>query len=149
MHGCFAVARAEAITPRAPSTNSWELGVGSWELGGALNQAIRQCRTFNELEYQRVRAPAVFKPVDRRNVLVIQRGQDLRLALEAGEPVRVEGERFGKNFERDVAVELRVARAVHLAHTADAKRIAHLVRSEPSSWLQRHSIRGRHGIRGR
>ncbi len=53
---------------------------------------------------------------------MIERGQDLRFALEAGEPVGIEGEEIGEDLQRNVAIERRVACAIDLAHTARAKR---------------------------
>ncbi len=64
---------------------------------------------------------------------MVERGKDLRLALESREPVRISGEHFGKNFDRDVAVKLRIARAVDLAHSAGAERREDLVHAEAHS----------------
>ena len=49
---------------------------------------------------------------------VVQAGEDLRLPLEAGQPVRVAGERLGQDFEGDLPVQLRVGSLIHLAHSA-------------------------------
>ena len=51
---------------------------------------------------------------------MIERGEHLRFACEPREPVGVAGERVGQDLERDIAIELRVARAIHLAHPARA-----------------------------
>ena len=53
-----------------------------------------------------------------RDVGMVQRGEHLRLALEAGEAFGIVGERLGQDFDRDVAIELRVARPIHLSHPA-------------------------------
>jgi len=42
---------------------------------------------------------------------MIQRREDLRLALEAGDAIDVLRDGVGKNLQRDVAPELRVTRA--------------------------------------
>ena len=48
-------------------------------------------------------------------------GADLeRLAREAREPIRIERELRRQYFQRDVTRQLRVARAIHLAHAARA-----------------------------
>ena len=57
-------------------------------------------------------------------------GQQLRFALEARETLGVLRERRGQHLDRDVATELRVPRAVHLAHAAGAERRDDLVRPE-------------------
>ena len=61
---------------------------------------------------------------------MIERSQDLRFALEAREPLGIEGEAVGQDLERDVALERRVAGAIHLAHAACAKRGQNLVWAE-------------------
>ncbi len=60
---------------------------------------------------------------------MIQRGQHLRFAFEAGHVLLVVGERRGQHFDRDVAIQLRIARAVDLAHPARAEGRDDLVRS--------------------
>ena len=56
---------------------------------------------------------------------------DLRFALEAREPIGVGRERVGQDLDRDVAIQLRVARAIDLAHPAGAERRQDLVGAEP------------------
>ena len=51
---------------------------------------------------------------------MIEGGERLRFALEAREPVGVVREGLGQNLDRDLTIQLRVARAVHLAHAAFA-----------------------------
>ena len=52
---------------------------------------------------------------------MIQGRQDVRLALKAREAAGIVGERLGQHFDRDLAVQLRIARPIHLAHPAGAK----------------------------
>ena len=54
----------------------------------------------------------------------------LRFALEPREPIGVGGERLGQDLDRDVAIQLRVARAIDLAHAAGAEGRQDLVRAE-------------------
>ena len=72
---------------------------------------------------------------------MIERGQDLRFALEAGEPVGVEGEQFGEDLQRDVAIELRVVRAIDLPHPARAQGRLNLVRAKARASGQGHEAR--------
>ena len=51
----------------------------------------------------------------------------LCLLLETSETFRVLRERRGQNLDRDFAIELRIARAIHLAHPAFAEFIRHLI----------------------
>ena len=53
-----------------------------------------------------------------------------RFLLEAMQPARVGGERFGDQLDRDVAPEPRIARAVDLAHAAGANPADDLVRTD-------------------
>jgi hypothetical protein len=67
--------------------------------------------------------------MDLRDVRMVERGQRLRLALEAGHALRIAGELVGENFQRDVTVELGVARAVDLPHSAFADQGGHFIRA--------------------
>ena len=51
---------------------------------------------------------------------MIERRQGLGLALEPREPIAVAREVGRQHLERHVAVEFRIARAIHLAHAAGA-----------------------------
>ena len=53
---------------------------------------------------------------------MIQRRQHVRFALEAGQTFGIARERVGQDLERDVALQLGVARAIHLAHPARPER---------------------------
>ena len=76
--------------------------------------------------------------VDGEDVRVGEGGDRLRLALEAGERVRVLGEVPRQDLHRDVALELGVARAEHDAHAALAELGDDLVRSEAGPGSERH-----------
>ena len=60
--------------------------------------------------------------MDARDVRMIQRGEELRLALEARDALRIVAEAIRDEFDRDVASKLRVARTIDLAHPAAAER---------------------------
>ena len=49
---------------------------------------------------------------------MIQRGEDLRFTLEAGEAVRVMRKRLGQDLDRNVAIQFGIASAIHLTHPA-------------------------------
>ena len=74
--------------------------------------------------------PTFFESVDRCDVRMIQRGEGLRFALEAGAAISVVRERLGQDLDRDVAIQLRVARTKHLPHTAFADLRSDLVGAE-------------------
>ena len=73
---------------------------------------------------------------------MIQRREDLRLALEAGQPLRVRREGIRQHLDGDVPLERRVARSLDLAHAAFADQGGDFVGAEArATRLQRHSIR--------
>ena len=63
----------------------------------------------------------LFEPVDRRDVGMIERRKHARFALEARQPIGIERNAARQDLQRDVAAELRVVRAIDLAHPADAE----------------------------
>ena len=91
---------------------------------------VLECFAFDEFEDQRVCLATVFKPVDRRDVRMIERGEQARFALEAGQTVRVAGERLRQNLQCDVAAKLRITCAVDLSHPAGAEGALDLIRPE-------------------
>ena len=52
---------------------------------------------------------------------MIERREQLCFALEARDAVGIGRESIRENFQRDVAIEPRIARAIHLAHAARAE----------------------------
>jgi hypothetical protein len=98
-------------------------------------QGTLEVGAFHELHDQR----ALLDTIHGRDVGVIQRGQQLRFALEARHVLGVVGQRGGQDFDGDVAIELGIAGAVNLAHATGAKRGKYLVRAEFVAYRQRHS----------
>ena len=73
------------------------------------------------------------------DVRVIQRRQRLRLAREPRQPIGIAGEGVRQDFERDVAIELRIARAVHLAHPAGAQQRENFERPKERAGRKAHA----------
>ena len=69
---------------------------------------------------------------------MVERSEELRLALEAGEAVWIGSEEFGQDLQRDVAIQTRVPRAIHLAHPARADQGGDFVGAETSSRGEHH-----------
>ena len=61
---------------------------------------------------------------------MIQRSQHLRFALEARQAIDVTRKGVGQHLNRDIAIQPRIARAIHLAHAAGADEADHFVRAE-------------------
>ena len=70
---------------------------------------------------------------------MIERRKRPRLALETREPFRIPRKQIGKHFDRYLATQLRVARAIDLAHPARADGGHDFVGPDPATWAQRHS----------
>ena len=98
-----------------------------------VREAIGQRWTLDQLQHERLHAVRFFKAVNCGDVRVIERRQNLRLAFEPREPVEIVGEEFGEDLQRDVAIELRVTRAIHLAHPTGTKGGKDFVRAESST----------------
>jgi aryl-alcohol dehydrogenase-like predicted oxidoreductase len=87
----------------------------------ALNPLV-EGQPLDEFEHESGGPARLFDAVDRADVRLVERGERLRLALEACAPLRIVRERLGKDLDRDRAIELRVTRAINLAHAARANR---------------------------
>ena len=55
-------------------------------------------------------------------IIPCERGKDLGFALESRQPFRIVGNVGGQHFDRDVALQFRVAGAIDLSHAAGTKR---------------------------
>ena len=60
-------------------------------------------------------------------------------AGEARQTIRIFRNRWQQDLDRDVAIQLRGAGAIDLAHPADAERRADLVGAEPSAGWEGHA----------
>ena len=82
--------------------------------------------------------PDLGEAVDRGDVGMVERGQRLRFALEAHDAIGVCRECNRQDFERDEAVEVGVARAIHLTHAAGTERAQDFMGTEPGARDERH-----------
>ena len=106
----------------------------------AFIEAIGERLAFNQFQDQCADAVALFDPVDGADVGMVERREHPRLALEARQAVGIRGEDSRQDFERDVSPELRIARAIHLAHAARSEQCLDLIDADPSP--------GQHGSAG-
>ena len=90
------------------------------ERNRAARDALREVLALDEFHHERRDAAALFEAVDTGDVGMIQRRERLRFARESRQAIGVVREGFGQNLDRDVAVQLRVARTIDLAHPAGA-----------------------------
>ena len=101
------------------------------------NQSIERL-TLDQLHREEVDAVRFLDRIDRDDVRMVEGGDGAGLALEAGEPVGIAGEIRGQHLERDLATELRVAGAIHFAHTACPERRSQHVMTKPRTWYEAH-----------
>ena len=97
---------------------------------GSLGDPIGERRPFHQFQHERLHARRLFETVDRADVRMIQRGEDLRFTFEAREPFNVQGKGIRQDHQRDVAMQPRIARAMQLAHAARPEGGLNLVRAE-------------------
>ena len=95
--------------------------------------------TLDELHRQEVDAVRFLDRVHTDDAGMVESGERLRLAPEALEPLRARGHLGRQHLERDVAAELRVGGAVHLAHPAGAERGGDAVVGEGPADREAHS----------
>src|SRR5262249_15745835 len=97
-----------------------------------------------QFENQESRIANLFQVINARNVGVIQRSEDLGFALKSSDALRLLRARLGQRLDGDVPLQPRVACAIYLAHSADAKHTGNFVSSNASTWFesQAASFRG-------
>ena len=105
-------------------------GEGFVDRQGPLRDAFGERLALDELQHERRHAAGVFESVDPADVGMVQRREQLRLALESRQPFRIPGHRFRENLDGDIAVQLRVPRPVDLAHASRAERRQDFVGAE-------------------
>ena len=91
---------------------------------------IGERRALDQLHHQGVYAVGVFEPVDLRDVRMIERREHPRFSPEAGEAIGIAGDGGQQDFDRDLAIERRVAGLVDLAHPARADSRRDLIRAD-------------------
>ena len=101
-----------------------------------LAQPLRQRLALDQLHHQVVGRALAADVEQRADVRVVEAGDGLRLALEAGPDLLVGRQVLRQHLDRDLAAKAGVLRAVHLAHAAGAKRREDLVGAQLRSVLE-------------
>lgn len=81
----------------------------------ALRKTLGQRLPFDKLHDEKPRSVRVLETVERGDVGVVQRREELGFSVEPCEPLFVTGEIAGQDFDGDVTLEFRVDGAIHLA----------------------------------
>jgi hypothetical protein len=84
----------------------------------ATRNALRQILALDELHHERLDAVGVFEPVDRGDLRVIQGGEDFGFALKTRQSIAITRDRGRQELDRDLPLQRRVRRPIHLPHSA-------------------------------
>jgi hypothetical protein len=90
-------------------------------------QSRGESLTLDEFKDQESRSPVFLNVMDDTDVWMIQGCQNLRLALEPGEPARIVRESLREHLDRNVTPQLTVSGPVDLSHAADTDQLKVLV----------------------
>ena len=89
------------------------------DLAGVLHRRLHRQRPFQVLAFDQLHHQrALLDAVDRGEIGMVQRSQNLRLAFEAGHASVIFGESGREDFDGDVAIELGIGGAINSAHAA-------------------------------
>ena len=92
--------------------------------------AIPERRPFHQLHHQRMRLPGILEAVDCGDVRMIERGKDLRFAMEPRHLLAIGCKPRRQHLQRHFASQPRIPRAIHLAHSTRAQRRHNLIRAQ-------------------
>jgi hypothetical protein len=112
------------------------------ERQAARRNQVGERRSVDELHREKHLAVDVIDRVNGDDVRVIERGDRPGFTLEAVERVGIRFEARGQHFEGDVALQPRVTRTIHLAHSAGTHRGENLVEADAVVRRQRHLASG-------
>ncbi len=107
----------------------------------APRELVRQRFTVDELEDEKRATVRFLEAVDTRDVGMIERRENLSLALEASHTIGIVCESVWKKLDRDAAPEFCVARPVDFAHATGAQRADHFIRTETGARRECHGAR--------
>ena len=106
-----------------------------WTLG----DPVLERESVDQFEDQHRVALVLLQAVDRGDVGMTQRREELRLAPESFEAMRIGREALGQDLERHAPPEPRVLRGIYLAHAPDADEADDVIRADPSAGLEWHT----------
>ena len=104
----------------------------------AVGQAFFEGGAFHQLQDESRDALLLGDAVDPGDVRMIEGREDVRLALEAGTPVGVARDRVRQDLERHLPLQLQVAGAIDLAHSARPERCQNLIWAKRGAGVERH-----------
>ena len=102
-------------------------GQGFVERDRPLTDPVLERRPLDVFEDEGGGVARLLQPMNGRNIRMIERCQDLRFALETGQPLGVVDERVGQDLQGDIAVELGIDGPIDLAHSSLANEGSNVV----------------------
>ena len=100
----------------------------------------RQIVALDQLHHQRANTARFFEAVNVRDIRMVQGRERLGFAGEPGQSVGVAGECVWQDFEGDVTIQLRVARAVDHPHPALADLRDDFIDAEAGAGCESHVL---------
>ena len=102
-----------------------------WE--APLSESVGERGAVDQLEDRAPVRRRFLEPVDRGDIGVVQQRQNLGFPFEARKAIGIRGQKRGKNFDGDVAIQSGVACAIDLSHAARTDEVDNLEDSEPNA----------------
>ncbi len=109
---------------------------------GAVAESRGEVLAFDQLEREGDDAVRLLEAVDGGDPGMVERGEDVRFAPQAGDALAVLREGGRQHLDRNVASELGIPRTKHLAHAACAEGREHLVGTESDAGSEGHGFAG-------
>ncbi len=106
---------------------------------GSSLEVASQCLTLDVFEHKEPRSVRFVEAIDGGDVGVVERSQQLGLALEASNPLLIPRHQLGQHLDRDFSIQLGISGKVDLAHATRTQRRDNLVRTEFGACFQAHN----------
>ena len=128
MHDAFIVCSIERFRNLLSNGDCF----GDWNR--AARQMVGQRQSFDQFENDRTHVADLFEAIDCSDVRMREGRQKSRLAAEPGHAIGVCREFGRKYFQRYIATEPAVVRAIHHAHATGAEMRADFVGADACAW---------------
>ena len=93
---------------------------------------------LDQLENEALHPLADLETMNRRDVGMVQRGEQVGFALQPRRPFRITDQGLREDLDGDIPFELRIGGPVDLSHPARADAVADDVRAYAISRIERH-----------
>src|SRR5262245_49331832 len=84
-------------------------------------ESIRKSLAFHQLHDEKSRLMRLLQIMDRSNVGMIKGSERFGFTLKTAHPVRIARKLGRQNLDRDLSLQLRIPRPVHLTHSTFAE----------------------------